>query len=222
MRSSRITVILVGFVTVNLATATAFAHSLYLFAAADGEKINGRVYLRGGTGVPDVIVKAYAEAKEAVGQVTTDSEGRFSFSAPYRCDYLLRAVMEDGHQAEAVIHASELPATLPPFPGQQTPTAVARPTESQTEGQTPWSTVSPADHPAKVSQSTSAAQSTGTNDESVRQEVASLRSQVIQLREDLKQLQTATGLRDILGGMGYILGLTGITFYFLAKRGRNN
>lgn len=221
MRSSRITVILVGFVTVNLATATAFAHSLYLFAAADGEKINGRVYLRGGTGVPDVIVKVYAEAKEAVGQVTTDSEGRFSFSAPYRCDYLLRAVMEDGHQAEALIHADELPATLPALPDQQTQAAVARPTESQTAGQTPGSAVSPADHPAKVSQSTSAAQSTGTNDESVRQEVASLRSQVIQLREDLKQLQTATGLRDILGGVGYILGLTGITFYFLAKRGRN-
>lgn len=222
MNSFRASGILIGFMAANLAAITAFAHSLYLFAAAEGDKINGRAYLRGGTGVADVVVKIYAEAKEPVGQVTTDSEGRFSFSAPYRCDYLLRAVMEDGHQAEAMVHADELPSMLPPFSGQQTPTAVASSTGSQTAGRTQGSGESPPDLTLETSPSPSPERLAGSDDKSLRQELASLRSQVIQLREDLKKFQTTAGLRDILGGIGYIFGLTGITLYLLAKRTRGH
>jgi len=38
------------------------------------------------------------------------------------------------------------------------------------------------------------------------------------LREEIINLQQKIRMQDIIGGIGYILGLTGIVFYFLAKR----
>jgi len=217
--------VLLGFVLWNAIASVTLAHTLYLFAAADGEKIAGRVYLRGGTGVPDAVVKVYVAGKESVGEFRTDDEGRFSFSAPYRCDYVLRAITEDGHQAEASIHADELSPSLPEWSAKVTDTSSTDVAAQKTvaEGQEQGA---PLQQPSE-SQTGHAQQEKGSVSEesvamndSVARELATLRTQVVQLREELRELQTATGFRDILGGLGYVFGLTGVGFYFLGRRKR--
>lgn len=52
--------------------------------------------------------------------------------------------------------------------------------------------------------------------ELVREEVA---RQMNPLAEELAALRRQVALRDILGGFGYILGLTGLTAYLLTRRG---
>lgn len=47
---------------------------------------------------------------------------------------------------------------------------------------------------------------------------AGLQSQIGQLRAELQQFRTETRLRDVLGGIGYIVGLMGAAFYFLGAR----
>jgi len=45
-----------------------------------------------------------------------------------------------------------------------------------------------------------------------------LRNEIILLRKELTDYTRQTRLRDVLGGIGYILGIAGIAFYFLGVR----
>ncbi len=47
---------------------------------------------------------------------------------------------------------------------------------------------------------------------------AELYDQVVALRQDIRKLQEELRWQDIVGGVGYILGLMGVTFYFLGSR----
>lgn len=47
---------------------------------------------------------------------------------------------------------------------------------------------------------------------------AELRRQVTALRNDIRGLQEKLRWQDIIGGIGYILGLMGVAFYFLGTR----
>ena len=42
------------------------------------------------------------------------------------------------------------------------------------------------------------------------------------LAEQLDRLEDTIRLRDVFGGIGYILGITGIMFYFLGRRKADN
>jgi nickel transport protein len=44
--------------------------------------------------------------------------------------------------------------------------------------------------------------------------------QIGPLREEIDQLRGSIRLQDVLGGIGYIVGLTGLWFYFKARRAR--
>lgn len=45
--------------------------------------------------------------------------------------------------------------------------------------------------------------------------------QIVELRREIHELKNSIRLRDILGGIGYILGLVGIAMYFKAKERRS-
>lgn len=49
-------------------------------------------------------------------------------------------------------------------------------------------------------------------------DLAAIRSQLSALREQLAAYEHRTRLRDVVGGIGYILGLAGIGFYVAARR----
>ncbi|MBN2477227.1 MAG: hypothetical protein JXB62_21645 [Pirellulales bacterium] len=46
----------------------------------------------------------------------------------------------------------------------------------------------------------------------------SVRNEIVELRRQLNQYEQTTRLRDVLGGIGYILGIAGVAFYFLSRR----
>lgn len=216
---------------------TVFGHSLYLFTTVEGEQIVGRVYLRGGTGLGDVVVKIYRDGQQLVGEVHTNREGRFTFRPPCRGDYLFRAVTADGHTAEGQIVASDLPTTQPPCEGTRD---ISQPNPSQPVlAQSPSTAARPAAGSPPQSSSTSKSAGPHTDnsltetspsgnssfgeqsvDHSLSREVASLRTQVVKLREDLQAFQSAVRIRDVLGGIGYILGLMGVAFYVAGRKNR--
>ncbi len=49
-------------------------------------------------------------------------------------------------------------------------------------------------------------------------ELTAIRSQLASLREQLAGYEQRTRLRDVIGGIGYIVGVAGVAFYIAARR----
>ena len=182
----------------------ALAHKLNVFAHVEGTTIRGNAYFRGGTPAQKVQVTALDGSGRELGRTTTDSEGNFAMDAHARCDHRLVADTGDGHGGEYTVPAAELPASL--SAGTAIPALGHR--------SSPAGDSSPAGPPGPRESLPAS---------SLRAEIQALEAQVVALREQLAQNDEQVRFRDILGGLGYILGLTGVAFYVLgAKRNRTS
>ena len=184
-------------------SSPALAHKMYVFAEADGTTIRGEAYFRGGTPARDVTVTAFDPAGEEIGKTTTDQEGKFTMEAKFRCGHKLVVRTPDGHGAEFTLAADQLPKDLPPR-GEIADSTGKPPSEEATVATTP------ADQPPATIDS--------RQWESVRDEIARLRNSVNEYRKEIRQYREQTRFRDVIGGIGWILGLAGIAFYFLGLR----
>lgn len=172
----------------------AAAHKLSVFAAAAGAEITGKVYFAGGQPARGITVSVVDKAGKTLGLLTTDDHGAFRYRAEERLDHQFIADTGDGHAATFTVKAYELPETLPSVSGRD---------EEKTGGGTTASVsappLSPPDHMK----------------EWIEQAVA---RQVRPLREETAALRDQIRLRDILGGIGYIVGLAGILAWIDARR----
>jgi nickel transport protein len=88
------------------------AHILKVFAEVQGDTILGEGYFSNGA-VPALHrVDIFGPDKQKVAEVTTDEKGKFSFKPTKRQNYTFVIDAGEGHRAEWVIEADELPATL--------------------------------------------------------------------------------------------------------------
>jgi nickel transport protein len=109
-------------------------------------------------------------------------------------DHRVVAETGDGHRAEWRVSAAEL---APGFPGvpSQTPEGGAGPGGAPSNG-----CLAEVDLAAQIEQAVA--------------------RQVRPLREDLLAAQGTAGLRDVLGGIGYILGLAGLLAWWQSRPSR--
>ncbi len=184
---------------IALVPTPACAHKLNVFASAEGKTIRGKVYFSGGTPAQDVAVTALGPAGQPIAQAKTDQEGRFTIEARFHCDYRLLAETGDGHGGEFTLTASVLPNDLPPPPGGDPKEAI----ESQRPLVPPASAPSPSAAPVSSDQ------------------LQALRAEIVRLEEQLNAREDRLRLTDILGGIGYIAGITGAAYYYLAHGGSN-
>ncbi len=189
--------------------APAFAHKMVVFATGAGEAIEGEAYFHGGEPARDVKVTLLGPNDRVLGETTTDEEGRFRLAIRFRCDYRVIADAGAGHGAEYSVPADELSADLPPLDGSEAPPA-KRP-DGATEP--PRAAEQP-----DVAPSENAAPGAVDDAASRRAEIEGLARQVTALRSDLRRYQNELRFRDVLGGLGYILGVMGTAFYFLGVR----
>lgn len=173
------------------------AHELSVFAYVEGRSIQGEVFVGDGAAIANAKVTAFGPRAQKLAEAVTDGDGHFSLEAPFRCDYRLVVDGGEGHLAEYSVSADELPNDLPPL-------AASPPKAAVGEGTTTSS------HPPH--------EESAHGHSSVGGELESLRKQVIELRKDLAAFQQEIRFRDLLGGIGFILGLTGVASYFLAAR----
>ncbi len=162
-----------------LCETASFAHSLHVHATVKGNTIRGEVYSPGRVPARQARVVVSDPQDEKLGETTTDDKGVFTYQAQFRCDHRLMASTGEGHAAECVVTAAELPDDLPTRDG------------------------------------TSSAASVDDQLKAVARQVASL-------QREFREHRDRTRLTDVVGGIGYILGITGMLFYLLGvrKKGR--
>ncbi|MHB1033192.1 MAG: hypothetical protein ACYC35_04120 [Pirellulales bacterium] len=177
------------------------AHQLNVFAVVQGRVVEGEVYFRGRVPAKQAKVEALAPDGKKLAEAVTDDAGKFSFTPKFRCDYRLVAEAGEGHGAEYVLSADELPGDLPPLG-----LAAAR---GGTTGEAP---------PTSPAQPAAATTSAGATDQQLADLVArEVGRQIAPLRKELNDYEQQIRFRDILGGIGYIFGVMGLVFYFLGS-----
>ncbi|NMC18797.1 MAG: carboxypeptidase regulatory-like domain-containing protein, partial [Thermogutta sp.] len=214
---------------VLLAGSTAHAHTLYIFATQKGSQVEGKVYFRGGSGASGAKVEVYDANGSKTQTVTCDEDGRFRFRPAALGKMRLVALLEDGHAAEYELEttaAEHEPATT----AAETGVAVAE--TGDAGGETPFPSPpgdrSPPGGPlhhdpqggAAVAAKGGRAAAGGPSSEPAQllAAIGQLQDEIVRLREDIQTSRNTAGWRDVLGGIGYILGLTGVAFYCLARR----
>jgi nickel transport protein len=174
------------------------AHKLYIFAAVQGDGIEGEVYYQGGDPAPDIQIIVTGPDGTTFDQSVADQAGRFRFEPRWKMDYRIVADAGFGHRAEYTVPADELPQDLPVVGAEPSGIELA-PAAAE---------VSSADSPAP----------TGSPQSDAALEIEELSKQIRALRRDLDRWQARLRMQDLLGGIGYILGLMGLGSYLLRSK----
>ena len=182
-----------------LAPSTARAHKIKCFASADGAAITGYAWA-GSTRLADIAVTVSGPDGRVLAEGRTDVNGEFSVSIKHRCEHTVVIRTDDGHQARFSVAAEDFPDGLP--------------TLDQAGGGEPGPRACPGVDGVEAPGGEAPVGLQQAIGEAVRKEVAPLRRQ-------LNELAERRTLQDVLGGIGYLLGLTGLAFYFLGVRKRH-
>ena len=159
------------------------AHNVVGGVYANGADIEGEAgFSNGAMAHVGTVVKVSDQAGSPLGEVLIDEDGLFVFTATKRITHVFAINMGAGHLLKMQLPAEELP-------------------ESLTSG------VVTNDIAVKIAEQSSY---------NTEQQITSLMlekvlaKQIKPLRKEIQALKEKSGLRDIIGGIGYIFGLLGL------------
>jgi nickel transport protein len=181
---------------------TAAAHGLDLFVTVGGDEIRGLAYFADGARARDVSARLLVGGA-VVAETATDAEGRFRFAPPAAYPAVVEVATLDGHRA-----VWELAA--PPPDG-----AAARSADDAGDEAADEATADVAPGAAD-----GAATPTGVSAGELRALVdAAVARHVEPLREQLALAEERRRMSDVVGGVGYLLGLTGLVALMWRRKG---
>lgn len=180
--------------------SVAHAHKLNLFTYVEGDKVFVDGYFADGTKARNSSVTVRNGAREIVIEGTTNEEGQFNFklATPSDLHIVLNAGL--GHQAEAVIAATEFGGTASPAAAATTPATTEPNATTDTE---------------TAATGLDARELEATVQRAVSEGVRPLAKEIMDLREKAK-------VSDMIGGVGFIVGAFGLWALFTSRRNTRN
>lgn len=172
-------------------SGSASAHRLKVFATSIGESIEGEAYFVGSGPAAGVSVTLRDSADKILKQGETGPDGHFALPASGTGDIIVVVDAQDGHIARFTVAGTEL-----------TPAA----------GAAPASTPAPAAGAAASSVPGAAPAAPLADIELV------VARKIAPLATQLDELQSTLRLQDILGGIGYIVGIFGLVAFLKSRR----
>jgi len=174
---------------------SAFAHKVNIFAYAEGDKVYSESYFNDGKKCIDSKIEVFNNQGNKLLEGLTDEEGMFSFEIPSKdvidgdLNVVLTASM--GHRAEYIISADELGGTVGSV---------------KEEFEEPVSAVSPETSSVDLKEIQSLIEN-------------ALDKKIKPIMKEIKKSQEGkVSSTEIIGGIGYIIGIFGIVAYFLSRK----
>ncbi|MGC9490919.1 MAG: hypothetical protein ACP5CD_06805 [Thermovirgaceae bacterium] len=171
----------------GLWVSPARAHKLNVFAYIEGETVTGEAYFADGAPVKDSAVQVQDSEGKVLAESVTDGEGRFVLPLP-RSLKTFSVVVSGGPGHQGKMELTRIESEEGRLPGQEKEAEDGRPMETGKNG-----------------------------DVDVKKLDQALRRIVREETEPLKRLLSETnkqlskpGLVEVIGGIGYIVGLVGI------------
>ena len=183
------------FLIIIMVDVSVFAHKVNIFAYVEGDKVYTESYFSDGKKCVDSKIEVFDSQGDKVLEGLTDEEGAFSFEIPSG-DGDLKIVLTAsmGHRAEYIIRADELGDIKDLI-------------EEKIEE--PVSAVSPEVSSFDLKEIQSIIDD--TLDEK-------LKPIMREMREIKKFQEDRISFTEVIGGIGYIIGIFGIIAYFLSRK----
>jgi nickel transport protein len=185
-----------------LHTTPLWAHKVNVFAWVEGDDVHMQSWFSGGKKPKDAPVAVYDLKDNLLLAGQTDHQGEFSFPIPKKCALKIVLTAGMGHRGEWIIPAQDIPEADPTTPAGGSP---------------------PLSNPDQTS-ATLKAKADSTAQSVTQEEIAGtlelvldkkLKPIINMMAEERRQSPSA---RDILGGIGYIIGLVGLAAYIQARK----
>ena len=168
-----------------------WAHKVNVFAWVEGDTVFVEGYFPGGKKSQDSLVEVFNPAGTKLLEGRTNEKGEFSFKIPERIDLTIVLTASMGHKNDFIVPASDFQEGES---ASSTPPQVFAGRAEDTSA-----------HPADLSQLE------GMIDRALDRKLAPVMKLI---RDTRKEGPTVT---EIIGGIGYIVGLFGLVMYFKSR-----
>lgn len=175
-------------------SSLAVAHKTTIFAWVEGDTVYTQSKFSGGRKAKQAAVEVYDGEGNKLLEGKTDDRGEFSFKLPKKAELRVVLLAGEGHRGEWIIPLAEIEGveTTPDRSSQSETPRMAK--ESSRND-------SPSISPAAI-------------EEAVEKALDKKLKPLLSRMAEYRQKETETRITDIIGGIGYILGLVGIGAYF--------
>lgn len=181
----------------SLVVEQVFAHKVTIFAWVEGDTVHAESKFSGGRVAKQARIEVYDRTGALLLEGRTDDEGRFVFKAPKQEELRIVLVAGAGHRNEWVVKAEEFADRVRPVADDDT----LLPNQTEPVADTPLAgriDVSREDLQTMIE--------------------GALDKQLQPVLRRLQQMDEGPRLADIIGGIGYILGLVGLGAYIHFRR----
>lgn len=195
---------------------TALAHKVMIFAWAEGDTVHTESKFNGGKKVKcgEIIVSDLEGNKLVAGK--TDDEGEFSFKIPKKTSLKIEVIAGMGHRGEWMLPAEELGDAA----AAETTTAEAPAPETETPPKQEETAAETAPVPSEPQKENPPVSVTPVKSEDIQAAVEKALDKKLKpvMKLLVESQEHKPSFNDILGGIGYILGLVGVAAYFNSRR----
>ncbi len=200
----------------GFSAAPAWAHRVNVFAWVEGNTIYTSAKFSGGKVARASRVEVFDSQKQLLLKGKTDAQGNFSFPVPKIDDLKIVVYAGTGHLGKWEVKKSELTAI-----GKPVDSATAASTAKPKAAATPAARSAPTVTPGTAGKATANLNISPEELERIVRKVVnkSLTEKLHPLLQMLAEIRNPDpGLKDVLGGLGYILGLVGIIAYIRSRK----
>jgi nickel transport protein len=191
---------------------SADAHKVNVFAYAD----NGRIYAEGyfvdGTKCKNSLIEVVdSKTGEKLLEGHTDDNGQFSFDIPHATSLKLVLHAGTGHQNEYTLSEEEVREAM--LPEEKKSDKRAAQSKETLSGPKPQKKEKPAD----TAHGVDSPMVSEDIDAAIERVIDKKLQPVMRILISLQEKAEKPGLTEILGGIGYIIGILGIIAYFKGR-----
>ena len=194
--------ILIGLVILILLSSTGLAHKVNLFAYAENGMVYTESYFSDGKKVIDSTVEVFdAQNNKLLLTGKTDKNGEFSFKIPQATGLRIVLTASMGHKNEYLLSEDEVKDAI----------GIAKlPEKAPLEKMETEKRQAPSERATQIYDN----QLEAIVEHVVEKKTAPIMKKLLKIEEQMQK----PSLPEILGGIGYILGLMGIGIYFKYKK----
>ena len=198
----------VTFLFLLLVSSTVFAHKVSVYAYAEDGKVFAEGYFSDGTRTRNSLIEVFdAKTGKKLLEGKTDNDGKFSFKIPKVTSLKLVLHASMGHRNDYTLDEEEVKEAM----GIQE--SGVRSQESGVKGRKTESKLQ-STAPLTANSGVSSSEIEAIVGRTIDRKLQPVITILLKLQENSEK----PGITEILGGIGYIIGLMGLVMYFKSRR----